>query len=278
MRGSPITRATSSDGRWAYTLYDGAGGTPFLHALDTSKRQARCIDLPMLAGGQDLGQLRITMASAQEIAHCWYAWTEARSRRHERLPRKGARRGPSRDRLGRRGSTSFRSAASHRQVLSGVMFSDSNPTVDAEEFDPVGFAAECLFASCRQPQLEACEEPAVAERRRRGKRCAGLGSRRPFPARARTGLGRTRCRRGRERLRAVVPQRTRREACASRRRPLGAPVVPCPRARRPGQAAPRASAAARGRQTAVGHSHALPTRSVSSAPAAWTAAQASVAM
>jgi hypothetical protein len=63
MRGSPITRATSSDGRWAYTLYDGAGGTPFLHALDTSKRQARCIDLPMLTGRQDLGQLRITIAS-----------------------------------------------------------------------------------------------------------------------------------------------------------------------------------------------------------------------
>jgi hypothetical protein len=63
MRGSPITRATSSDGRWAYTLYDGAGGTPFLHALDTSKREARCIDMPMLTGRQDLGQLRITIAS-----------------------------------------------------------------------------------------------------------------------------------------------------------------------------------------------------------------------
>jgi hypothetical protein len=62
MRGSPITRATSSDGRWAYTLYDGAGGTPFIHALDTSKSQARCIDLPMLTGRQDLSQLRITIA------------------------------------------------------------------------------------------------------------------------------------------------------------------------------------------------------------------------
>jgi hypothetical protein len=61
MRGSPLTRATSSNGRWAYTLYDGAGGTPFVHALDTSKRRARCIDLPMLAGRQDLGQLRITV-------------------------------------------------------------------------------------------------------------------------------------------------------------------------------------------------------------------------
>jgi hypothetical protein len=50
MHGSPITRTTSPDGRWAYTLYDGAGKTPFVHALDTSTRSARCIDLPTLAG------------------------------------------------------------------------------------------------------------------------------------------------------------------------------------------------------------------------------------
>ena len=59
MRGSPITRATSQDGRWAYTLYDGAGGTPFVHALDTSASEARCIDLPMLAGRRDLWQMRL---------------------------------------------------------------------------------------------------------------------------------------------------------------------------------------------------------------------------
>ena len=41
MRGQPLTRATSSDGRWAYTLYDGAGKAPFVHALDTSNRTAR---------------------------------------------------------------------------------------------------------------------------------------------------------------------------------------------------------------------------------------------
>jgi hypothetical protein len=59
MRGAPITRAAGSSGRWAYTLYDGAGETPFLHALDTVHRAARCIDLPMLAGRQDLGSLRL---------------------------------------------------------------------------------------------------------------------------------------------------------------------------------------------------------------------------
>ena len=52
MRGYPVTRATSADGRWVYTLYDGVG-EPFVHALDTIDRDARCIDLPMLAGQAD---------------------------------------------------------------------------------------------------------------------------------------------------------------------------------------------------------------------------------
>jgi hypothetical protein len=44
MYGSPMTRATSPDGRWAYTLYDGAHH-PFIHALDTERGAAVCIDL-----------------------------------------------------------------------------------------------------------------------------------------------------------------------------------------------------------------------------------------
>ena len=60
MRGKPLTRTTSADGRWAYTLYDGGGGTPFVHALDTVGRTAHCIDLPELSGRPDLWQLRLT--------------------------------------------------------------------------------------------------------------------------------------------------------------------------------------------------------------------------
>jgi hypothetical protein len=60
MRGSPITRLLSADGRWAYTLYDGAGGTPFVHALDTGTSRAHCIDLPMLAGNRYLWAMRLT--------------------------------------------------------------------------------------------------------------------------------------------------------------------------------------------------------------------------
>lgn len=45
MRGLPSARATSPNGRWAYTLYQG-GDHPFVHALDTVRRVAVCIDLP----------------------------------------------------------------------------------------------------------------------------------------------------------------------------------------------------------------------------------------
>jgi hypothetical protein len=65
MGGSPVTRATSPNGRWAYTLYDGAGKTPFVHALDTSTRSARCIDLDALAG-TDLSRLRLDVDAAAD--------------------------------------------------------------------------------------------------------------------------------------------------------------------------------------------------------------------
>lgn len=61
MRGNPLSRAMSSNGRWAYTLYDGAGATPFVHALDTVARSARCIDLEGVPSGTDLWQLRVAI-------------------------------------------------------------------------------------------------------------------------------------------------------------------------------------------------------------------------
>jgi hypothetical protein len=59
MRGNPLTRTTSPDGRWAYTLYDG-NGEPFVHALDTVGRTARCLDLDGLAG-RDLNGARLAL-------------------------------------------------------------------------------------------------------------------------------------------------------------------------------------------------------------------------
>lgn len=61
MRGYPITRATSADGRWEYTLYDGAGSHPFVHALDTVDREAICIDLDALTGNPRMYELRLDL-------------------------------------------------------------------------------------------------------------------------------------------------------------------------------------------------------------------------
>ena len=51
MNGYPLTRTTSADGRWVYTLYQNGGdGYPFVHALDTVRGVAHCIGVPL--GGQ----------------------------------------------------------------------------------------------------------------------------------------------------------------------------------------------------------------------------------
>jgi hypothetical protein len=50
MGGQPLARASSTGGRWAYTLYARRGDRPFVHALDTVRREAFCIDLPLDLG------------------------------------------------------------------------------------------------------------------------------------------------------------------------------------------------------------------------------------
>ena len=46
MVGSPVTRATSANGSWVYTLYASGNNYPFVHALDTVHRSAVCIGIP----------------------------------------------------------------------------------------------------------------------------------------------------------------------------------------------------------------------------------------
>ena len=53
MQGWAVARATTPDGRWAYTLYMNPGGYPFVHALDTVRGVAHCIGLPWTAANQD---------------------------------------------------------------------------------------------------------------------------------------------------------------------------------------------------------------------------------
>ena len=61
MRGWAVTRRTSSDGRWAYTLYARSKHEPFVHALDTVRRQAYCIDLPLDLNRPSQMTLRLTL-------------------------------------------------------------------------------------------------------------------------------------------------------------------------------------------------------------------------
>ena len=57
--GYPLTRATTRNGRWEYTLSDGGGSHPFVHAPETVGQRALCLDLDVLHGASNLGRLRL---------------------------------------------------------------------------------------------------------------------------------------------------------------------------------------------------------------------------
>lgn len=61
MQGAPISRVTSQDRSWAYTLYGGPEKT-FIHALDTMHAGAVCVDLPWKAQPRRLYEFRIRRA------------------------------------------------------------------------------------------------------------------------------------------------------------------------------------------------------------------------
>jgi hypothetical protein len=67
MGGEPIGRASSADGRWAYTLYARRGHEPFVHALDTAKREAFCIDLPLDVRYDDQWALKLKLRERSRI-------------------------------------------------------------------------------------------------------------------------------------------------------------------------------------------------------------------
>jgi hypothetical protein len=59
MTGQPVSRQMSADGRWAYTLY-GGGEETFIHALDTARATAVCVDLEQLPP-RDLYRLALSV-------------------------------------------------------------------------------------------------------------------------------------------------------------------------------------------------------------------------
>ena len=63
MTGRPVTRAMSPDGRWAYTLYQGSDEGPFVHALDTARHRAVCIDLDGIDLPKSLSSTRLGVSA-----------------------------------------------------------------------------------------------------------------------------------------------------------------------------------------------------------------------
>lgn len=62
MSGLPVTRATSSNGRWVYTLYSRPGGKPFVHSLDSVHRVAVCVDLPWMRDQNRLFEMQLRLS------------------------------------------------------------------------------------------------------------------------------------------------------------------------------------------------------------------------
>jgi hypothetical protein len=60
MEGYPLSRISSPDGRWAYTLYAGTD-SPFIHALDTPGLRARCIDVPAFPQSVNASAVRLRL-------------------------------------------------------------------------------------------------------------------------------------------------------------------------------------------------------------------------
>jgi hypothetical protein len=76
MQGAAMTRTTSPDGRWVYTLYANPGGTPFVHALDTVRGVAHCVGIPATQSEQNgLYNVVLTLHGQRLAVH----WRSGRS-------------------------------------------------------------------------------------------------------------------------------------------------------------------------------------------------------
>src|SRR6266567_3755644 len=62
MHGMPVTRATTANGRFVYTLYQNPGGYPFIHALDTVRGVAHCVGLPWAGEQSAIGAMQLSLS------------------------------------------------------------------------------------------------------------------------------------------------------------------------------------------------------------------------
>ncbi len=67
MAGMPLTRTTSADGRWVYTLYQKPSGELFVHALDTVGAAAYCVDLPSSSTGNGAYNLTLSLRNRDRM-------------------------------------------------------------------------------------------------------------------------------------------------------------------------------------------------------------------
>jgi hypothetical protein len=62
MRGWPVSRVATANGRWVYTLYTNPSGFPFVHALDTVKGVAHCVGIAWKGSQDELTSYRLRVA------------------------------------------------------------------------------------------------------------------------------------------------------------------------------------------------------------------------
>jgi hypothetical protein len=71
MQGLAVTRVTSADGRWVYTLYANPGGYAFVHALDTVKRTAHCVGIPWKGDSNKQWEMRLALRDDGRLGVNW---------------------------------------------------------------------------------------------------------------------------------------------------------------------------------------------------------------
>jgi hypothetical protein len=72
MSGYPVSRVSTADGRWAYTLYASPNGFPFVHALDTVRGVAHCVGLPWRGQEQAAYNMRLALHGRSLAVH-WFS-------------------------------------------------------------------------------------------------------------------------------------------------------------------------------------------------------------
>jgi hypothetical protein len=75
MHGTPVSRATTANGRFVYTLYENPGGYPFVHALDTVRGVAHCVGLPWSNDQSVIGTMKLSLSDNGQTLTAAVPWT-----------------------------------------------------------------------------------------------------------------------------------------------------------------------------------------------------------